>query len=386
MDNNLITYLKNYLLSEGKIISYTILLTIITPIDYILYVKWIDSMQNYNWYASSFVFPLFGILFFSIGTYYYYFMKKIDYTNKISQKYLISMGVMDGLSSLLSCFSTPYLSIIVITILDKLCLPMILFSSIIYLNSVYYKNHYLGVFLTLYAVIVSFLPKFSNGQDNHWWAVIIFIISLFPTTASYVIKEKHLNDNTNIWWMNLYISIWQFLFGMLMLPFMFIPVGKEGINYIPINTINSYFREATKCQFLGINSKDNDMCESSFMLMISYQIISTIINVLMMHIINTGSSTYFVLINSLKLPIQAWLGSFKNISGQNYSPVSINDVFTFILIIVATIVYNDKNIVKNTNDNTSGSLNKRGILDSRFLEEENEYDSDKSSQIETLTI
>ena len=66
---------------------------------------------------------------------------------------------MDSINSLLGSLSTPYLSIIVMTILDKLSLPLILLGSIIVLKKKYKKNHYLGVFLTLYAVMVSFLPS-----------------------------------------------------------------------------------------------------------------------------------------------------------------------------------------------------------------------------------
>ena len=62
----------------------------------------------------------------------------------------------------------------------------------------------------------------------------------------------------------------------------------------------------------------------------------------MFKIIRKGSSTYFVLINSLKIPIQAWLASYKSLSGKNYSPISWNDFFSFILLIVAIFVYNDK--------------------------------------------
>ena len=59
-----------YFREEGQLIFLSLILLFITPLDYILYVRWIDGMSNYNWYASSFIFPLFGILFFYIGTKY----------------------------------------------------------------------------------------------------------------------------------------------------------------------------------------------------------------------------------------------------------------------------------------------------------------------------
>jgi hypothetical protein len=126
---------------------------------------------------------------------------------------------------------------------------------------------------------------------------------------------------------------------------MLIPFGKPTGNNIPVNEVGSYLVNATVCQFAGINQKEGDDCQYNMILMIIYQCISTIINILMFKIIREGSSTYFVLINSLKIPIQAWIASYPVIAGRNYSPISWNDFFSFILLIVATIVYNDKSEV-----------------------------------------
>ena len=373
--NNIFKYFKK----DGLIAVYTILLIFITPIDYILYIKWIDSMKNYNWFASSLIFPLFGIFFFYIGTMYYYLKNQLNDSNIIQKKKLGLIGLLDCLSSQLSSFATPYLSIIVITILDKLSLPLLLLFSFIFLKTQYFKNHYLGVFLTLYAISISFLPKFSDGSDNQWWAVILFSISILPSVISFILKENYLNNQINIWWMNLYISIFQFLFGIFLLPFMFIPIGKEGVNYIDVHHLNNYFTDASKCQFLGINSKESDDCTNSFIWMIFYQIISTFINILMFYMIKEASSTYFVLINSLKIPIQAWLASYKFISGSNYEPVKLNDIFCFILLVVATLIYQDKKEEKKTTKKPLLDLN--NDLDDYLI---NGNNRDEESHILTL--
>ena len=166
---------------------------------------------------------------------------------------------MDGLNSTLGSIATPYLSIIVMTILDKFTLPFIVLGSIVYLGRRYLKNHYLGVFLTIYAIMVSYLPNFSDGKFSEWWATLLFIISLIPAVASYLLKEKYLdNKPVNIWWMNLWICVWQFCFGLFMFPIMLIPYGEAGKNHIPANNIGGYIKDATLCQFSGHNSTDKD--------------------------------------------------------------------------------------------------------------------------------
>ena len=339
--------LTQYLRNDGILIFMSLLLIFITPLDYILYIKWIDSMEYYNWYASSFIFPLFGIFSFYVGTKYLEYKGEIRAENKMEQRPLQYMGIMDGLNSTLGSIATPYLSIIVMTILDKFSLPLILVSSIIFLKRGYLKNHYLGVFLTIYAIMVSYLPNFSDGTFNEWWATLLFIISLIPAVGSYILKEKYLDNRPiNIWWMNLWVCVWQFAFGIVMFPIMLIPFGESGKNHIPANNIGEYIKGATICQFTSSNYTSHDHCDNSLLLMLCYQLISTLINVLMLYIIRKGSSTYFVIINSLKIPIQAWLASYRVLAGPNYKPINANDLFSFLLLIVATLVYNDQNEIR----------------------------------------
>ena len=319
---------------------YSLLLIVLTPIDYLLYLSWINSMRNYIWFSSSIIFPLFSIFFFSMGT--LWFVLKKQTIDKVPQIELIKIGILDGLSSQISSFSIPFLSMISVTILDKLALPVTMIGSKIYLNKLYYKNHYLSVFLTIYAILITFIPSFKDDKNNYWWAVILYTSAIFPSVMSYILKEKQLINPVNIWWMNTWVSIWQFLFGIILLPIMFIPVGKQGLNYIPPDDFVNYMNDGIKCQFVGIGTKKDDYCNYSLILMISYQIISTLINIIMFEIIKNGSSTYFILINCLKIPIQFWLGSIKIISGNNYAPVNINNFFTAILLMVSVLIYNDK--------------------------------------------
>lgn len=336
-----------YLKNDGILVLMSLMLIFITPLDYILYIKWIDSMEYYNWYASSFIFPLFGIFSFYVGTKYLENKGLIKEENKMEQRPLQYMGIMDGLNSTLGSVATPYLSIIVMTILDKFSLPLIVASSILFLKRGYLKNHYLGVFLTIYAIMVSYLPNFSDGTFNEWWATLLFVVSLIPAVGSYILKEKYLDNRPiDIWWMNLWVCIWQFTFGLVMFPIMLIPFGEAGKNHIPSDNIWNYLKGATVCQFTSSNYGEHDHCENSLLLMICYQLISTLINVLMLYIIRKGSSTYFVIINSLKIPIQAWLASYRELAGPNYKPINANDLFSFLLLIVATLVYNDQDEIK----------------------------------------
>ena len=176
-----------------KLILYTMLLIGLTSFDYILYVQWIQRMKNYKWYAGSFVFPLFGCFLFWLPVWYKKYITKYEFIeeNKFSQKKLFTIGTFDSLNSILGTYATPFLSVLLMTILDKLSLPLTMVASCFYLKTKYQIIHYLGAFLTIYGVAVSFIPEFSNGgqvREDYWLA--LYIISLIPGVMSFCYKEK----------------------------------------------------------------------------------------------------------------------------------------------------------------------------------------------------
>jgi uncharacterized membrane protein len=323
-------------------------------------------MKNYNWYAGSFIFPLIGCLFFWIPNWYNMYIKKKRFReeNEIGQKNLFKIGVLDSLNSIAGTYATPYLSIVIMTITDKITLPLMMIASYILLNRKYLKSHYLGCILTIYGILVAFVPDFQNDKGTNYIWLIIYTLSLIPGVGSFCAKEYYLKNKDNcynIWWLNAWISLWQLLFGLITIPVLFIPLKAPIGNEVKPSDIPSYFYDATKCQFFGINTKETDMCEYSFLLLMSYQIINTAINVLMFLIIREGSSVNFIIINALKGPITSWLGSYRVLSGDHSQAISTADLFSFIIIFIATIVYNDKAEIENEDRQT--------FLDNDYLEE-----------------
>ena len=56
-------------------------------------------------------------------------------------------------------------------------------------------SHYLGIFLTLYGISVSFIPNFmdSSIKINVCW-MLLYMSSIIPGGASYIYKEKKLKE------------------------------------------------------------------------------------------------------------------------------------------------------------------------------------------------
>ena len=172
-----------------KLTGYAILLITLTSFDYILYIRWIQTMKNYKWYAGSIIFPLVGCVFFWLPVWYQKFVQKNSFQTelKFSQRKLFAIGSFDSLNSILGTYATPYLSVLLMTILDKITLPLTMLVSIGYLGRQYLPIHYLGAGVTLYGVGVSFIPNFDKGDQikNGTW-LTIYVLSLIHLKSFYL--------------------------------------------------------------------------------------------------------------------------------------------------------------------------------------------------------
>ena len=375
--NNIKDWLSNNISFKfGKLTLYLILLLAFTSIDYLLNVRWINSMNNYTVISGSILFPLFGLIFFYIPTLYLHLINKLDMTenNKVSRKDMIAIASFDGLNALLATIPIPYLSVVIMSIVDKVNLPLVALSSFIFLGRRYYPSHYLGIFLTLYGILVSFIPNFMEHDVSlHIGWMFIYMSSIIPGTASYVYKEKRLKEvDVSVWWMNSWICFYQLLIG-----FLFLPITILSSHTLTFSNFPQHMSEAFKCQFAGINSNPGDECKDAFLWFMLFNFISTFSNILMFLIIQEGSAVLFIIIRTLKTPITSYLASFPQLAGISASPVTVADWYAFVMLIVASLVYYHKDErdrygrpITNTNDDNlpilildNGSENSNLVLD-----------------------
>jgi len=321
-----------------KLSIYVTLLLILTSVDYVLNVRWINSMKNYTVISGSILFPLFGLFFFLIPASYYYYRNMTNHieNSKITRKDIMIIATFDGINSLLATIPVPYLSVVIMAIIDKFNLPLVAGSSYIFLKRRYQPSHYLGIFLTLYGISVSFIPNFMDSSINipGWW-MFLYIMSIIPGTGSYIYKEIKLKEiDMDISWFNSWICLYQLFIGILCLP-----ISITSSKDLTFSNFGTHFGEAFKCQFTGINSNPGDECHYALLWFMLFNIVSTISNILMFLILKEGSAVLFIIIRTLKTPITSYLGSFPQLAGISASPITVADWYAFIMLIVASCVY-----------------------------------------------
>lgn len=317
---------------------------IITPIDAVLYLQWINSISNYKWFGSAIIYPFFGLLFFTVPTLYK--MYKNDININCTTTDLAKIGLMDSLASIMTALSIPFISIMLNVVVSKLVLPMTMIASLIFLKKKYLWSHYTGVVITLFGILAAAVPKFllDNVDKINPAAMTVFVCSLIPGVASFMIKEVHLKENPNVdsWYMNTIIFIFQVIVGFLTLPLVMLPL--PGLNVYPEH-FGSYISNSLNCQFGGVNTLEGDNCRFSFLYLIVFQLFGTISNILMFTIIREGSSVIFIMINTLKTPITALMGFFliyynviKFTEGESFV-ITWLDVISLIFVLIGSVFY-----------------------------------------------
>lgn len=316
---------------------------LITPIDAILYLQWINSMTNYKWMAGGVIYPFFGLLFFAIPTVWK--IAREDIKTDSPKKELAAVGLMDSLGSIMAALTIPFISIMLNVVVSKLVLPITLVASYFILKKRYLWTHYTGVAITIFGVLTAAVPKLVMGNENtNPIAMVVFIFSLIPSVASYIIKEIYLKNHPDAdsWYMNTVISIFQVAIGFLTLPLVMLPL--PGFNVKP-HEFGAYISNSLNCQFGGKNSMDGDDCKLSFLYLITFQVFGTIANILMFTIIREGSSVMFIMINTLKTPITALMGFcliyynlIKFTEGESFVLTWL-DIVSLVLVVIGSIFY-----------------------------------------------
>ena len=323
---------------------------IVAPLDTIIYIEWINGLKNYKFLSGAIICPLIIIPFYFIPFLIYKYKGLITFKNTdLSQKNLIILGIFDGLVAILASISVPNISIFTLIISARCSLVFTMILSYYLLDRRYLLNHYISLVLTMLCILFNIIPQFINKNYSNYnepISVCIYIICIFILVLSYTYKEKYLKGNKkdlNIFWMNTMISLWQFIFGIIIMSIFliyYIFYEKKSIDLYITNWLN--------CQFLGTNYNIDDNCNKSLLWLILYEFLNTLVNVIMNLILRNGSSLIYLIISTLKTPLTVLFGylliTYNVINNSSAQKTELNylDYISLVVLIISSLVYNIK--------------------------------------------
>jgi hypothetical protein len=318
------------------LLTYSSIYIISSTLSAIIGIRWINSMQNYVMYASGLIFPLSGLLCYSLPLMYYKYKGQITHRNTsdlVSTKDLVLMASFDTIGSLLTSYPISHLSIPIMNITERLTIIGIMGGSYIFLKRRYRANHYLGVFLTIYGVCLYIIPNKNDLTINGWLGM--FMSASIPGIMSYLYKERALKKGSpDIWWLNTMICIYQLIIGIFLLPLSLL------IKKLTFSDFIKQIKYGTICQFTGNNVLVGDDCQYALLLFIIFSILDTIVNIVMLAIIRDSSSIILLVTSAVKTPLIVIFGSISFLAGSKTKTITVIEWFSLIILLIGSIVYN----------------------------------------------
>jgi drug/metabolite transporter (DMT)-like permease len=303
-------------------------------------------MINYKWLLISIILPLYNIIIFStiVLSYKYYNNLKEENTI-ISKKILFLISFFDYFNNFLYLISYTNISYFLSLILSRLILIILMVLNYIFVKRRYRYNHYIGVFFTIIGII--FLLIGNTNNNNNTIYVIINILSVFMNSMSNFFTEKYIkiNEQTNVFWMNMWTSFFFLIIGLFFFPIILIPsVGKYIDSNLNIYEIDNYLTNGFSCYLLG---KDNisDYCNYAILWISLYEIAIVIMFYLIFYLYKYGSSVYYQILGTLKIPISTFISYYliknniiKVTDNMNFE-INMFDYISLIFITLGSIIY-----------------------------------------------
>jgi hypothetical protein len=278
------------------------------------------------------------------------------------------LGFFDTIFNIFSTWPVPAIGGSTSNVLSQSVIPMNLGLSSAVLRMRFTRLHYAGAFLAVYGVLVRMIPSFlgdknesggyASGLGYIFWCGIM-ILSQIPAALSNVYKEVALKgaEKLDVWYSNAVISTFQLLFGVVTIPLAGLPFVPDHVDILQFFT---YAADATNC-FLGnvVQSTDNCKLESTSPVVIFcvYLVFNIAYNLLMLSVMQEGSSALYVVSSALRLPLVDILLLWGWLAGSAAAPFTVFDGFALVGLLLAIYLYNaDPEIHSEEEPRTLGEL------------------------------
>ena len=195
------------------------------------------------------------------------------------QIYLGMFSFWDELNAVVTGVPSPYIDMTSQAILSNLVIVWTVCIALVYLNSRFSQEHYIGCLLVVISGFVSVTVQLQTGtglgeyktasgtmeSTSPLW-YLIYIVGTIPAGISNCYKQKCLKGvDLEVMYACLWSGWWQILWGILMFPMNWIRLPTPAVYNAPGNTVN-YLHDTFTC-FFGTAPNPNNIqdmaCEAA---------------------------------------------------------------------------------------------------------------------------
>eukprot|EP00475_Leptophrys_vorax_P029520 TRINITY_DN4343_c0_g1_i3.p1 TRINITY_DN4343_c0_g1~~TRINITY_DN4343_c0_g1_i3.p1 ORF type:complete len:399 (-),score=74.53 TRINITY_DN4343_c0_g1_i3:13-1209(-) len=333
----------------GMILSVTL--------NQVLHYRLARNYKSYTWFLGAIVLIFFYcVLIWPIILYRMYVSKQITPAQAAFPQWpMFIMAMLDCASGMLGIWPLPYISSSLANVLTCAVILFTVAGSLLFLKVRYLPSHYAGILLVLVGMTIRLIPTFKNGNSAegsylYVW-IPVYLGSMVCGAASNVYKEGGLKGlESDVWFVNGWIGIWQMLLGLVVIPTAFIPWPGTNSNILP-GDFGSYLADASKCLFLGKSTSPQDSCESVMLEVLVISVLNVLYDVFTLIVFKEGSSVLGVIASMLRLPLVDLLLLSPWISGSaSISSITGWDIAALILLAAGIGLYQMKEDVRATSE------------------------------------
>jgi hypothetical protein len=350
-------YIKYY--SNPKhsfVLILTLALILVGTANRVFFKKMLIPMVNYPYFISQLSTTVYIPIFWPVVWALMLFTSRVTpEMRKFPLWKFLVMGALDATAGVLMIFGGNQTSGAMQQLLIQGAIPFTMFFSWLVsnplvarilrekLNVRYRWGHYLGALVIISGIVVALLHAFlsSNGaSDNTVFGIIVFFLSATPTAFSGVYKEIAFKGaDLDIYYVNAWVCVFQFLVGLLFLPITAIP-GFGGLTFpeIPDNLENGAL-----CLFTGHNSittgKNVDDCEWAWVMTLGYIIANIGYNIVILLMLKYGSAALLYVASAVILPLANIAFTLHFIMGDRATTLSPYDIAGLVVILIGLLIY-----------------------------------------------
>lgn len=340
--------------------SFLLLLTaaliLVGTANRVFFKKMLIPMVNYPYFISQLSTTVYIPIFWPVVWALMLFTSRITpEMRKFPLWKFLVMGALDATAGVLMIFGGNQTSGAMQQLLIQGVIPFTMFFSWLVsnplvarilrekLNVRYRWGHYLGAFVIIAGIVVALLHAFlgSNGAaGNTVFGIIVFFLSATPTAFSGVYKEIAFKGaDLDIYYVNAWVCVFQFLVGLLFLPITAIP-GFGGLTFpeIPGN-----LEDGARCLFTGHNSittgKNVDDCEWAWTMTLGYIIANIAYNIVILLMLKYGSAALLYVASAVVLPLANIAFTLDFIMGKEATTLSPYDIAGLVVILIGLVIY-----------------------------------------------
>mmetsp|Transcript_82036 Transcript_82036/g.163889 ORF Transcript_82036/g.163889 Transcript_82036/m.163889 type:complete len:498 (+) Transcript_82036:230-1723(+) len=234
----------------------------------------------------------------------------------LPQKAFMQMAVLDCAGTFLGAMGAVGTPGQIQTLLNQALIPCTMTCSALFLRSRYTTGQYGGALTILAGALIAVAPSFIGFTGMNAGPVMLYLASNIPMALSAVYKEhRFASDDISPLYLTQWVSIYQFLFGFLLMPLQLVPGVASAQGLTAGQTVSS-FRGGWAC-YLERSGACPSTSAGTFWLLPAYVFVNYLFNTLGLFLTKHGGANLNSISYSMLLPLATlsnalpFLGSFR---------------------------------------------------------------------------